>query len=303
MTSEISRTKLAFQPLRATTEDIERAKNTLMLAHNTEMQSGAALLAKIDSVEKGMKTLDTRVKALVSGQENIDLLSVKRMRIKDAQGRERGFFGVRESNILDLSLKDDNGKARLSVTTGPNGIPSLYIRDAKEVTRVKLYEDHAGYAGIGLIDSNEKWRMLLATNPKDGRASLTLQNAEENGRVQLYENQSGYAGIGLIDSDKKWRMLLTTNPKGGRASLELWNAEGNSRVQLYESEAGDAGIRFTDNNKKQRMSLLTNPKDGRASLELRNAEGNNRVQLYENQFYFDGKDRFLQLPSPQAGAR
>jgi prefoldin subunit 5 len=258
----------------ASTEEINKAAQTLTLLKDYQIQKGADLLAKVESVRQFASSVDDKVNRILKGEEIAERFSVKEISILDTQRKERVFLGVRKEKGAGLFLLDSSGKGRVALYTGQtDDLPNIILQNSKGTNRVQLYENESGYAGLELRDSNGKGRMILNTNPKDGTGTLSLRDSKENRRVQLYENESGYAGLELRDSNGKGRMILNTNPKDGTGLLELKDSKENSRVRLYEKESGYAGLGLIDSNGKFRMTLTTDGQNGSPAIEFKDSTG------------------------------
>ncbi len=191
-------------------KDIDKAVGIIRLINEEKVKD-------ISGVLSTLKALKTELELIVQGKRVLEKLSIRSLEVVDHNGNLRTHIGIdSKKRYFGIRLLDGDGRQRADfVTDNERGRPTFKLKDAKEQNRVSLYENESGYAGLGLIDSKGKWRMILTTAPKekDGRPSFALKDAKGQKRVDLYENESGYAGLGLMDSKGNWRMTLTTAPK------------------------------------------------------------------------------------------
>lgn len=60
------------------------------------------------------------------------------------------------------------------LATDSAGLPSLHLYDSTKKKRLQLYEDKGGYAGLALLDRNNKSRIKLMTEPDTGLPAMEM---------------------------------------------------------------------------------------------------------------------------------
>jgi len=123
------------------------------------------------------------------GEELLDL-EVRSLTVKDKDGKSRVSLRTDADGATVLIFADGAGKARAGLLTTPDGRPFLYFADKAGETRFLVEPDADGAVGLCLFDKNGTPRAefgavhavneVTRVKTKTSENTLTLRDAEGN---------------------------------------------------------------------------------------------------------------------------
>ena len=107
-----------------------------------------------------------------------------------------------ELTLRRLAIVDAGGKERVVASTTPDGIASIEHYDREGKLRIGIGTAPDGEAGIMHVDTDGKKRIYASTLPT-GRAFLSHFDRDEKRRITEGTRPDGQAGIVIFDSKRK----------------------------------------------------------------------------------------------------
>ena len=108
-----------------------------------------------------------------------DELTLRRLAIVDAEGRERIVAGTLRDGRAGVQHFDPDANLRISVGTTPGGTAWVRYFDREGKKRISAGTLLGGAAVAMILDQDGKKRIAAATYP-DGLAAVTLRDRNEN---------------------------------------------------------------------------------------------------------------------------
>lgn len=108
-----------------------------------------------------------------------ETVEAERFILRDSGGRVHATLSI-EGEGSDFSLYDQNNKSRLSLVVAPDGTPSVWLMDAREIGRAELSLADGSFPYLELYD-------LKSSGPK---LSMSISNDGE-GHIFVYDKKKG----------------------------------------------------------------------------------------------------------------
>lgn len=152
-------------------------------------------------------------------------LTLRRLVIVDAAGRERIVAGAVSETDVRLDHFDETGKKRVSTWTNHGGAGSSHY-DAVGTRRVFTETRENGWALTANVDRHGIPRVSTSTYIDDAAGTEYL-DPQGKQRIVLRTRADSRAAVSLLDAQQKERIVETTFPDGS-ATFEISEQSGRS---------------------------------------------------------------------------
>jgi len=175
----------------------------------------------------------------------------------------------RTIDVRRLSLRDANGRERCRLEVNDKGEVVQSFIDSNGTDRIAFRVDDEDNATIGLYHKPEDVRALMFLS-KGGDVGQILRDRVRT-RIDQVVRADGVALQRSIDGKGTVRLLTQIDPDG-LAAQRFSDQAGKSRVLISTEENGNAGLIMADPTGKDRFNWLTMT-DGTASHAASDKEG------------------------------
>jgi hypothetical protein len=163
-----------------------------------------------------------------------------------------------------LSFFDKDGKTRLSLGIGDDGLPSLSLYDNHKKMKIGLSLDpDGGNPQLVLLDDSGEPAIRLGV-PKDSGPDVTVgRNGKE--RVSISLTRDGEPSMRMLDEQGDPRVALGLS--NGVPSISLMAGKNVLRSSWRVLADGSAAFAIHDGNAKQRL-IIGVDRDGKPSIRF-----------------------------------
>jgi hypothetical protein len=188
--------------------------------------------------------------AMLSGQSSPPDASkgieAQQFTVKDANGTARASWGINSTGAVVLGFMDADGKARLTLSVEPDGSPVLYLYGRDQTRRFLLHLNH-DLPELVLFNSQQKRRVSLMVDAKQGSGGLLVSDNEEKRRGSFFVGDDGSVAMTLLDENENLQIglgrskqgpLLSMNDLKGNARIILGSLAQGPALQLYDDKGG-----------------------------------------------------------------
>lgn len=193
-----------------------------------------------------------------------DRIQAERFEVRGPDNVLRAAFFKGAKGEACLSFFDKDGKTRLSLGIGDDGLPSLSMYDNNKKMKLGLSIDHeGGNPQLVLLDDSGEPAIHLGVR-KDSGPDVTV-GRKGKGRVSISLSKAGEPSLQVQDEQGDPRVALGLS--GGLPSISLMAGKNVLRSSWRVHADGSAAFAIHDGNAKQRLVIGVD-RDGKPSIRF-----------------------------------
>lgn len=180
--------------------------------------------------------------------EEMDTLSLKKLVLKDDDGRTRALLTTNEQDKVLFLLADTKGNVQLEANVDQTGRPSVYLKDTNHKVRMTLFVDKTNNPTFSLTAPNGEPRLNASLHGEDPHLALFDQAGTQraflavdgaNGLLALFDNQQNKRVIASVGEDVR-PALIMFGPKGEGRWVVTFDDDGTPIVQKKDADGNEA---------------------------------------------------------------
>ncbi len=218
-----------------------------------ETPRDAELTKRIEDLERALVSLQEKTQRGTPTVQSSRAVEVERIIVRDSSGNRRAELGMSsEGPAVGVRLFNQEGKDRVELTVGSDGLPILRVCDLAGKIRAGLGVTADGWTVLALFDQAEKARAHLSVKP-DGSPDLNFRDQAGTRRAEVGLTLEGEPWVALFDQRGEARSVLGLKPDGS-PDLNFRDQVGKVRADMFVAHDGAPGLVLLGDNEQTLFS-------------------------------------------------